>query len=67
MPNIKAIIIEHLQANGFDGLCCEDGGCGCLSELCEAGHWVMCSCGDWVVTTEKLEPGQAVCINCCEA
>jgi hypothetical protein len=26
--NVKEIIVKYLDDNGFDGLCCEDCGCG---------------------------------------
>ena len=26
--NVREIVITHLNAGGFDGLCCEDCGCG---------------------------------------
>ncbi len=61
--NVKEIIQQYLQANGYDGLCNGDIECGCaLVDLmpcgeygseCEPGYKGMKDDGDWVIETEK--------------
>jgi len=45
---VKEIVTEYLEANGYDGLCCED--CGCrLGDL-------FCCCDSAAV--DSCEPGR---------
>ena len=32
MKNVRQIVVEFLETNGFDGLCYPDEPCGCLAE-----------------------------------
>jgi len=50
--NVREIVKKYLEQNGFDGLVCQDGECGCiLSDVspcgdmldsCEPGYVVPC-------------------------
>jgi hypothetical protein len=61
MKTVKLIVADWLKANGFDGLCNPDAGCGCLigdlapcgemSQHCLSGKRVAysagaCPCGE---------------------
>lgn len=49
--NIKEIVLDYLKAHAFEGLCCEEGECGCdLEDLMECGGyeggpWPSCKPG----------------------
>lgn len=56
--SIKEIIVQYLEAHGYDGLCNPDQECGCfLQDIfpcdmpnvddCRAGHKRMGKDGDW--------------------
>lgn len=39
---VKEIVIEYLKANGFDGLCTENCGCGIDDLICCDGPCYLC-------------------------
>ena len=64
--NLKGIVREYLEKNGFDGLFNEDA-CGCLKddlfpcenpeEDCIPGYRHPCTCGDhdWHIGTKEMK------------
>lgn len=62
--NVREILVEYLESNGFDGLVCS-GECGCdISDLipcennqsaCEPGYRIPDKTGefDYLITTKK--------------
>ncbi len=54
--NVKQMVVEHLEKNGYDGLYAPDGECGCLIDDlapceefqpgCLAGYMVQAPPGD---------------------
>ena len=65
MKTIRQIIIEYIQANGYDGLAGDECGCSiehlapCDNPLeCVPAYKHVCDCGDgclWHMKTEKPE------------
>jgi len=62
LENVKEIVKEYLERNGFDGLWFSDG-CGCCIEdlmpcdgnvsLCEPGYKQIID-GDWIIGPNKV-------------
>jgi len=58
--NVRQIVIAHLKAGGFDGLCCDGCGCG-LDDL------MPCETDGMKCVPAKAVPCDGTCSGCCSS